>query len=148
MATRASAIVTRSADLDHDLPVFTQTSVPPLVLTAHDPATDARARFAGLAQVYDCSGADAADVDLGAVLRTLSTLGLPRVLTEGGPSLLGAFIGAGLLDEACLTYAPMLVGGNAVRIATAEADVLTAMRPAHVLTDTDGYLYTRYVRVR
>jgi len=140
------AIVTRSADLDHDLPVFTQTSVPPLVLTAHDTATDARARFAGLAQVYDCSGADAADVDLGAVLRTLSTLGLPRVLTEGGPSLLGTFIADGLLDELCLTIAPTVVGGGSKRIAEGHRELITRLRRRHVLGDDEGYLYTRYSR--
>jgi riboflavin biosynthesis pyrimidine reductase len=61
--------------------------------------------------------------------------------------LLGAFIGAQLLDEMCLTTAPLLVGGSAVRTATGADAVLTAMRRAHVLSDAEGYLYTRYVRV-
>ena len=33
-----------------------------------------------------------------------------------------------------------------LRIAEGGADGLTAMRPAHVLADDEGYLYTRYVR--
>lgn len=140
------AIVTRSADLDHDLPVFTQTSVPPLLLTAHDTVADARARFADLAQVYDCSGADSAGVDLGAALRTLTTLGLTRVLTEGGPSLLGTFIADGLLDELCLTIAPTVVGGGSKRIADAHGELITRLRRRHVLSDDEGYLYTRYSR--
>ena len=41
-----------------------------------------------------------------------------RVLTEGGPMLLGSFVERGLLDELCLTIAPTLVGGQAGRIAT------------------------------
>jgi riboflavin biosynthesis pyrimidine reductase len=78
----------------------------------------------------------------------LAQRGLLRVLTEGGPSLLGGFMAATMLDEICLTTAPLLLGGNAVRIATGETDVLTRLRRAHVLTDQDGYLYARYVRVR
>lgn len=140
------AIVTRSADLDHDLAVFTQTEVPPLLLTTHDAAGDARARFAGLAEVYDCSGADHGGVDLGAVLRTLAGLGLTRVLAEGGPSLLGTFIADGLLDELCLTIAPTVVGGGSKRIADGHRELITRLRRRHVLSDDEGYLYTRYSR--
>jgi 5-amino-6-(5-phosphoribosylamino)uracil reductase len=85
-------------------------------------------------------------VDLAILLDRLAGRGLLRVLTEGGPSLLGAFIAAGLLDDMCLTSAPVLVGGSAVRIAAGDTDALTRMRRAHVLTDDDGYLYSRYVR--
>jgi riboflavin biosynthesis pyrimidine reductase len=140
------AIVTRSADLDHGLPVFTQTEVPPLLLTTRDTAADARARYAGLAEVYDCSGADTGGVDLGAALRTLAGLGLIRVLAEGGPSLLGTFIADGLLDELCLTIAPTVVGGGSKRIADGHRELITRLRRRHVLTDDDGYLYTRYSR--
>lgn len=140
------AIVTRSADLDHDLPVFTQTEVPPLLLTTRAAAADARARYAGLAEVYDCSAADTGGVDLGAALRTLAGLGLIRVLAEGGPSLLGTFIADGLLDELCLTIAPTVVGGGSKRIADGHRELITRLRRRHVLTDDEGYLYTRYSR--
>jgi riboflavin biosynthesis pyrimidine reductase len=140
------AIVTRSADLDHGLPVFTQTEVPPLLLTTREAAADARARYAGLAEVYDCSAADTGDVDLGAALRTLAGLGLIRVLAEGGPSLLGTFIADGLLDELCLTIAPTVVGGGSKRIADGHRELITRLRRRHVLTDDEGYLYTRYSR--
>lgn len=140
------AIVTRSADLDHDLPVFTQTVVPPLLLTTHDTADDARARFTGLAEVYDCSDTDPGRVDLGAALRTLAGIGLTRVLAEGGPSLLGTFIADGLLDELCLTIAPTVVGGGSTRIADGHRELITRLRRRHVLGDDEGYLYTRYSR--
>lgn len=140
------AIVTRSGDLDHDLPVFTQTEVPPLLLTVHDTIADARARFAGLAEVYDCSAADSGSVDLTVLLRTLADLGLTRVLTEGGPSLLGAFIAADLLDDLCLTIAPTVVGGGSTRISDGHPELITRLQRRHVLGDDDGYLYTRYSR--
>ena len=97
--------------------------------------------------MLDCSGADPNRVDLSRALDLLAGRGMSRVLCEGGPSLLGAFIAGGLLDELCLTTAPLMVGGAAVRIATGPDDVLERMRRAHVLTDDDGYLYSRYTRI-
>lgn len=140
------AMVTRSADLHHDLLVFTHTEVPPLVLTSRTAAVGARTRLSGLAAVYDCSSHDPDQVDPRAMLAVLAGLGLTRVLTEGGPSLLGTFIAAGLLDELCLTIAPFVVGGKAKRVTDSPGEALRRMRRQHVLTDSDGYLYTRYIR--
>ncbi len=140
------ALVTRSAVLERDLPVLTASEVTPLVLTCAVAAGDARIRLGGAAEVLDCSGDDPAAVDLAVALRRLADRGLLRVLTEGGPSLLGAFVARQLLDELCLTSAPVLVGGTAVRIATDTTEVLSRMRRAHVLADDDGYLYSRYTR--
>jgi riboflavin biosynthesis pyrimidine reductase len=108
----------------------------------------ARDRVGAAAEVVDCSGADPHQVDLAVLVDRLAQRGLLRVLTEGGPSLLGGLVAATLLDEMCLTSAPLLLGGNAVRIATGETESLTRMRRAHALTDEDGYLYARYVRIR
>lgn len=140
------AIVTRSGLLDPGMRVFTRTEVPPLVLTSTRSAPATRDRLGGHAEVRDCSGDDPGDVDPAAVFGTLAARGLLRVLTEGGPSLLGTLVAADLLDELCLTMAPLLVGGEARRIATGLGGVRTRMRRMHVLTDDDGYLYTRYVR--
>ncbi len=140
------ALVTRTGVLGAGLPVLTDTEVPPLVLTCSRNATEAQDRLGTAAEVIDCSGTDPASVDLGVALRALADRGLRQVLAEGGPSLLGALIAADLLDELCLTAAPVLVGGSAVRIAGDSESMLTRMRCAHVLADTEGYLYLRYVR--
>jgi riboflavin biosynthesis pyrimidine reductase len=140
------AIVTKSGRLNHDMPVFTRTEVPPLVLTCAAATEQAGRRLADLADVVDCSGDDPTRVDEAAVLATLADRGLHRVLTEGGPMLLGSFVERNLLDELCLTIAPSLVGGQARRIATGQGQVLTGMRCLHILTDEAGYLYTRYVK--
>jgi 5-amino-6-(5-phosphoribosylamino)uracil reductase len=142
------ALVTRTGLVEHDMAVLTGSEVPPLVLTCAASAGVARDRVGGAAEVVDCSAADPHQVDLPVLLQRLAQRGLFRVLTEGGPSLLGGFVAQNLLDEVCLTSAPLLVGGNAVRIATGGADVLTRLRGAHVLSDEDGYLYARYVRIR
>jgi 5-amino-6-(5-phosphoribosylamino)uracil reductase len=128
------------------MPVFTRTEVPPLVLTCGAATDQTQRGLAGLADVVDCSGDDPAQVDEAAVLTTLADRGLFRVLTEGGPTLFGSFVARDMLDELCLTIAPSLVGGQGARIAAGSGQVLTGMRPAHILTDDDGYLYTRYVK--
>lgn len=140
------AVLTKSGRLDREMGVFTRTEVPPLVLTCTAAADEARRLLGDLAEVVDCSGADPDSVDEAALLSILKGRGLRRVLTEGGPALLGSFVERGLLDELCLTIAPYLVGGLARRIATGSGQLLTRMRCAHVLTDDAGYLYTRYVR--
>ena len=142
------ALVTRSGLIEHDLTVLTDSEVTPLVLTCTAQAAGVAARLGAAAEVIDCSGTDPGEVDLGVLVDQLAQRGLPRVLTEGGPSLLGAFLAGDLIDEFCLTTAPLLVGGSAVRITGGATEALTAMRCAHVLTDADGYLYSRYLRIR
>jgi riboflavin biosynthesis pyrimidine reductase len=140
------AIVTKSGHLDRDMTVFTRTEVPPLVLTCTAAAAETGRRLGDLCEVVDCSGGDPGKVDEAALLAGLAARGMRRVLTEGGPMLLGAFVQRDLLDELCLTIAPYLVGGLARRIATGPGQVLTHMSCAHILTDDAGYLYARYVR--
>jgi len=140
------AIVSKSGRLDRDLAVFTRTEVPPLVLTCTAAADETRSRLGDLCEVVDCSGGDPDKVDEATLLATLAARGMRRILTEGGPMLLGSFIQRDLLDELCLTIAPYVVGGLARRIATGAGQLLTRMRCAHLLTDDAGFLYTRYVR--
>lgn len=140
------AVVTHSADFEHDAKLFTRTEVKPLILTSHETSNDARARFGTLAEVIDASGPQPDRVDPAAVLAALDDRGLRRVLTEGGPSLLSLFIEQDLLDELCVTIAPILVGGSARRIATGGGEAHSRMRRSHILSDGEGYLYTRYVR--
>ena len=58
---------------------------------------------------------DPARVDVGVAVRALADRGLTHVHAEGGPSLLHELLGVGVLDELCLTLAPLLVGGLAHR---------------------------------
>ncbi|MES3664712.1 pyrimidine reductase family protein [Mycobacterium intracellulare] len=140
------AIVTKSGHLNRDMAVFTRTEVPPLVLTCAAAAAQTRRLLSGVCEVLDCSAGDPEKVDEAALLAALGARGLRRILTEGGPMLLGSLIDRDMLDELCLTIAPYIVGGQARRIAAGPGQLLTGMRCAHVLTDDAGYLYTRYVR--
>jgi riboflavin biosynthesis pyrimidine reductase len=140
------AVITHSADFAHDAKFFTRTEVPPLILTSRETTSEARHRLGAVAEVIDASGPQPDRVDAGAVLDILDGRGLRRVLTEGGPSLLSMFIERDLLDELCVTIAPILVGGHARRIATGPGETHTKMRRSHLLSDREGYLYTRYVK--
>ncbi|WP_396934430.1 pyrimidine reductase family protein [Mycolicibacterium sp.] len=140
------AVITASANLDHDAKFFTRTEVAPLILTCTNTVADARHRLGAVAEVIDASGSDPSRVEPAVALRILAERKMFRVLTEGGPQLLSTLIEDNLLDELCLTVAPMLIGGVARRIATGPGQVHAQMRPAHLLTDDEGYLYTRYVR--
>jgi len=140
------AVVTRSGDLDPSARLFTRTEVPPLILTSARTVEDTRRRLGTVAEVVDASGTDPNSADPTVILKVLAERGLFRVLAEGGPLFLGSLIGNGLMNELCLTIAPILVGGTAKRIVTGLGDVHTKMRRTHLLSDDEGYLYTRYVR--
>ncbi|MBO0676939.1 pyrimidine reductase family protein [Mycolicibacterium sp. S2-37] len=140
------AVLTRSGRLDRTAKLFTRAEVAPLIITSADAAAQAGERFGGAAEVIAASGAESDTVDPAVALEVFAARGLRRVLAEGGPGILGMLTGRGLLDELCLTVAPVLVGGEAQRVVSGGGGVHTVMTRSHVLADDDGYLYCRYVR--
>ncbi|WP_231702992.1 dihydrofolate reductase family protein [Tsukamurella asaccharolytica] len=112
-----------------------------------------RGTIARTARLYPPGGAEpivysghGASVDLRAVLDDLYARGHRRVLAEGGPGVLGALLAAGLVDELCLTIAPVLSGGDGRRIVTGPDLPLDRWQRRLVLGDDAGYLYTRWER--
>jgi riboflavin biosynthesis pyrimidine reductase len=139
------AVVSRSLDLDPQSRLFTDTRVPPIVLTCEAAPADRRDRLTDVAEVVV---AGETDVDMAAAVDALADRGLCHVECEGGPHLLGWLVAAGLLDELCLTLAPVIAGGMAGRIvAGLESQVADLLRLDHVLED-DGHLFLRYSTVR
>ncbi|PRC62562.1 hypothetical protein C6A85_02415, partial [Mycobacterium sp. ITM-2017-0098] len=70
----------------------------PLILTSSDAVDATRRRLGSLAEVVDASGAQHDSVDLRLALGLLAERGLRRMLTEGGPGILGLFTEQDLLD--------------------------------------------------
>ncbi|RVW04000.1 pyrimidine reductase family protein [Rhodococcus xishaensis] len=140
------AVVTASGRLDPTSRLFTETAVPPLVMTS------ARLDAGDLAGLRT-AGADVEVVSEGAItgsaiVAALRRRKLHRVLCEGGPGLFGTLIADGVVDELCLTTSPQLVAGGAGRIAVSASACPTPMTCVHVLGDDDGTLFTRWVRAR
>jgi riboflavin biosynthesis pyrimidine reductase len=81
-------------------------------------------------------------VDLPEARRQLADRGMPRVLTEGGPSLLGAMLSAGVVDELDLTWSPVVVGGDQGRIVRAPA--LDVPLAPMALVEGDGTVMGRW----
>jgi riboflavin biosynthesis pyrimidine reductase len=135
-------LATRRLELDPADPIFAEAPTRPVVVTTEATAARSVDRFAPVADVV---GIGADEVDLAAVLTELSKRGLPHILCEGGPHLLGSLADADLVDELCLTLAPKLVGPGAGRIIAGPPSPLRPMALAHVLADGDELLL-RYTR--
>lgn len=139
------AIVTAGLDLDFSLPLFVSPLVPTLILTGAGAAPDrvAAAEKAGARVVI---AGDGMGVEPARAVRALGDLGMTRLLTEGGPRLLGQLVAAGVLDELCLTVSPMLTAGDAQRIAGGPTIAVPKRFELMSLLEETGFLYTRYRR--
>lgn len=135
------AVVSRSLDLDRAARLFTDTKVPPIVVTCADSPADERK---ALEEICDVVVAGTDTVDVRSALDQLAERGLKRVICEGGPHLFGWLAAAQAFDELCLTIAPLLAGGRAGRIvAGVESQLADPLRLERVLED-EGHLFLRY----
>ncbi|MBC9713075.1 pyrimidine reductase family protein [Streptomyces sp. TRM66268-LWL] len=141
----AIAIVSGSLDLDFSLPLFTEPLVPTVILTGAE-APAHRVKAAEQAGARIVVAGDSARVDPAAAVRALADLGFTRLLTEGGPKLLGQLVAADVLDELCLTVSPMLAAGDAQRIAGGPSIAVPQRLRLASLLEEDGFLFCRYRR--
>lgn len=87
-------------------------------------------------------------VPLGSLLALLRSEGMGRVLTEGGPALLGQLMSAGLVDDLFLTTSPRLFGRNPDDGRKSLIDGVDLGGLALELTSArrhDSHLFLRYV---
>jgi len=82
------------------------------------------------------------EVDLVGARKALEDRGLRQILSEGGPTLFGAMLEAGVVDEVDLTWAPALVGGSHPRIVRA-GDLDLTLIPVS-LVEEDGSVMGRW----
>jgi 5-amino-6-(5-phosphoribosylamino)uracil reductase len=141
----AIAVVTAGLDLDFSLPLFTSPAVPTLILTGAAAAPDRRAAAEKAGARVVIAG-DGVGVDPVRAVRALAGLGHTRLLTEGGPRLLGQLIASGVLDELCLTVSPMLTAGDAQRIAGGPSVTVPSRFELVSLLEEAGFLFSRYRR--
>ena len=134
-----AVIVSGRLDLPWDAPIFTNGGGRILIFTASEadpPETETRVRVVRHEEFVD-------PVEMMRYLRR--ERGIRALLCEGGPGLHGELQGAGLIDELFLTLAPLLTGGDALRILEGEL-----LEPAELelawLLETEGELFCRYRR--
>jgi riboflavin biosynthesis pyrimidine reductase len=139
------AVVTASLELDYSLPLFTSPMVPTLILTGAAAAPD-RMAAAEKAGAEVLIAGDGMGVDPARAVRALAERGMSRLLTEGGPRLLGQLVAAEVLDELCLTLSPTLTVGDAQRIAGGPSVAVPKRFELASLLEEAGFLFTRYRR--
>jgi len=143
------AVVSRSLDLDWTVGAFADaergpdSGAAPLLITcsAADPDRVAEAREH--AEVLVAGGQR---VEPRRAVEVLAERGHRVVLCEGGPTLLGDVVEAGLLDELCFTLAPLMGGDHLpISLSPAGAERITELRLAHAALD-GSTLFLRYER--
>ena len=129
---RIGVVSSAGAGLDFDMPLFA--SGAGFVICPEDaPELPVPTVRAGLGSL-DLAGA-------------LALLDVDFVQAEGGAVLNAALAAADLIDELNLTISPVISGGDGPRLTTGAPPLLHRMTLAHLCED-DGFLFTRYLRVR
>jgi riboflavin biosynthesis pyrimidine reductase len=136
------AVVSQQLRLDFGSRYFVEATQPPIVVTCADAPAD---RLLAAQKVASVIIAGERAVSPAAMVEALVSRGYRKLLCEGGPTLLATVAADGVLDELCLTIAPMLVGGASRRVL--EGPVLSPalrMRLTQLLQDDDDLLFARY----
>lgn len=137
------AVVSRTGEL---LPtrLFSDPYQPPILVTTERAAPAHRDPADRLSRVF-AAGTDT--VDLARAVKLLSDAGMPRILCEGGPTLLDELVEVGAIDEICVTLAPKLAASQPVRYAARPSPLPdpVGMRLDHVLVHDDN-VFLKYSR--
>jgi riboflavin biosynthesis pyrimidine reductase len=136
------AVVSARLELPPTHPVFLDPATRPIVVTHAAAPRDRREELSAVADVLVCG---MTMVDVGLLPAALAERGLPQILCEGGPGLLGSFLAADRVDEYCLTLSPVLEGGVSGRVARGAVQVARRMTLLHAFASGD-MLFLRYGR--
>ena len=99
-------VVTASGELDPSSPALANA----VIATTSVGEAHLRGALPGSARVVLLDRVEAGRVSLAPVLELLGAEGMERILTEGGPTLVGQFLAEDLVDELFLTISPRVFG--------------------------------------
>ena len=134
-------VVTASGELPADHPSVGEA----VVVTTSAGARTLADRDVRCAEVIDVGDVDTVDGKV--VIDHLRERGFRRILTEGGPKLMGAMLEAGAVEQLFLTVSPKLIGGGPGRTPlTGDVDLLGTADGTRLLSArrADDYLFLRY----
>jgi riboflavin biosynthesis pyrimidine reductase len=132
-------IVSGSLNLDPGTRVFSDPDHRPAILTSEGPDPDRIRSLSRVAEVVSLP-----DLEGRTVMGYLS--GDKVVLCEGGPSLNGPLVAAGLVDEINWTISPMLVAGSSKRMIFGETLAPPYRMQLDRLWRGERSLFLRYLR--
>ena len=139
------AVVSASLDLDLDLPLFAEQRPGddlPVILTGRTPAPRVVERLEPVAEVVRLASARPQPAE---ILAELDRRGAEVVLSEGGPSFNAQLADAGVVDELCLSIAPLLAGGTSPRIVHGSKRTVPLNMSIDHLLEASDTLFVRYV---
>jgi riboflavin biosynthesis pyrimidine reductase len=134
-------VLSQRCDFDWNSEFFTAATERPFIITVGSADAAKLARARDVAEVI-VAGDDA--VDFQVAIGELGARGVHHILAEGGPTLNGALASAGLLDEVCVSLAPLLASGDAKRIIAGSALAELERVRLRSILEEDDYLFLRY----
>jgi riboflavin biosynthesis pyrimidine reductase len=135
------AVVSSSCHFDWASPFFTEATQRPYIITVASADATAREEAEKVAEVI-IAGDES--VELGRAVEELGNRGARTILAEGGPTLNGQLAKEGLLDELCVTLAPLLASGDAKRLISGSTLAELAHLQVRSICEEDDYLFLRY----
>jgi riboflavin biosynthesis pyrimidine reductase len=131
-------VVTASGELPADHPALPDA----VVVTTASGARAMSGRGVRCREVVETGDGDG--VDGRAAIARLRDRGFERILTEGGPRLMGSLLEAGVVDELFLTVSPKLLGGGEGRPPLTDGVPLDSSLRLLSARHTTDYLFLRY----
>lgn len=136
-----AVLISRRFEIPWDTGLFAAADQPVIVYTGAAGSAPAVAAPVEVVRLDDCTPA--------AALADLRARGVRALLSEGGPTLFGAFVAAGLVDELFLTLSPLLAGAAGETAILAGGPLADPARLALRWALRAGdELYLRYASVR
>jgi riboflavin-specific deaminase-like protein len=135
-----ACIISRSGDVPINIPLFKEPEARVVIFTSRELDTsDSKANV-------EVVRLDIGELSQTTVLRRLrADYGVRSLLCEGGPTLFGALLHEGVVDELFLTLAPKLVGGGTSPTITSGPELADPrVLSLEWLLERNGSLYLRY----
>jgi riboflavin-specific deaminase-like protein len=135
-----ACIVSRSGQVPRNIPLFAEPEARVIVFTPHE------LEMSGIAAQVEVVVLGPESLTFHAAARHLRAAhGIRTLLCEGGPTVFGALLAEGLVDELFLTLAPKLAGGGDEPAITSGPELPSPRELAiRWLLERNGSLYLRY----